>query len=401
MSQPTAPAGLSSEKTSGWLSESVYFDGDAYYNDVLNAINGARTSIEIESYIYDPDPIGKRFDEALSAAAKRGLDVKLVVDGFGARSWIESGAQSVAASGVKVRIYHPIKFSMAVSRVLEIIGLSQKSVVRSRSLLSRLNRRDHRKLIIIDRTRAWVGSLNISASHSAMCSGPAAAWRDVAAGVEGSGIDDLYRGFMFAFDRSAELSGRRDWKPTILPFGVKRLPHNRLVRLNFTRRLRRRNFREFLRRIQRAKSFIWITNAYLAPPAPVVRGLIRARRRGVDVRIIVPRTSDVFFMPWVASSYYSAFLKGGVRLFEFTPSFHHAKCVIIDDWASVGTSNLNRRSLLRDLEVDVILKKPASLDILRSDFIKDLESSEEIKLARGGPRSWLGRLILSIFKQWI
>jgi len=382
-----------------WTREDLFFDGDEYFNDVIRGIDSAKKSVAFETYIYVDDPIGRRFESALARAAKRGVEVRVVVDGIGARHWVDSRATSLAAEGVQVRVYHPLRIYEATSRFLRKLGVGLKALEYGRILFSRLNRRNHRKVVIVDESRAWVGSLNITADHSAEVRGPENAWRDTAVYVEGPPISAILIGFEYAFKKAHPLKGRREWTQALL----KPAPNFRsaVVRQNFTLRLRRRTYQEFLKRIAKARRRIWITNAYLAPSAPVIKTLSRAAQRGVDVRILVPRKSDVFFMPWVAGSHYSALLKSKVKIYEFLPRFLHAKSVLIDNWATVGTSNLNGRSLRKDLEVDIVVRKPSSIRKLARQFDKDLQESEEIRTSPHKLASLVGRLILWVMRDLI
>lgn len=385
---------------SKWDDEHIIFDGDEYFSELIQAIEQAKESVDLETYIFNPDVLGRRVDTALTQAARRGVKVRLLVDGVGAAAWIEKRSPDLGTFGVQVRIFHPVRIASAFLRFLWNRGYWSQPPERRR-FLWRVNRRTHRKLCIIDGQTAWVGSLNISALHCKSHSGPHA-WRDTAARVSGEPVRDLIFGFEHAWIRSHTPNGKRHWAES----WTRRLSpraklHSPLVRLNYTARMRRRNLREFLVRLQTARSRIWITTPYLAPTPAVLRALIRAARNGADVRILHPRKSDVFFMPWVASVYYRPLLKSGVRIFEYLPRFLHAKSVLIDDWATVGTSNMNRRSLLHDLEVDVVLSHESSKKILEQEFLTDLRSSEEIHSASQGLTGWLGRLITYFFKDWI
>ena len=384
-----------------WTNERLIFDGDDYYRDILNAIESARESIDFESYIFDDDPVGLKFERALTAAASRGIRVRFLVDGIGSRTWIERRAEKLAQSGVEVRIYHPLRFYAALSRGLNRLGIGLRLLEHGRYIISRLNRRNHRKLVVIDSKIAWAGSLNVSAVHSAEFSGREKAWRDTGVRTEGAPIEALANGFEYAFKRSHDLEGRRSWGVSLLELQGRRRLRSSFVRQNFTIGLRQRGFHEFLRRLGKAKRRIWITNAYLAPSSPVLKALSRAARRGVDVRVLVPSKSDVFFMPWVAGSHYPALLKNGVRIFEFLPRFLHAKSVLIDNWATVGSSNLNGRSLKNDLEVDIVIRTPATVRELAAQFERDLRESEEIRSSARGPRALIGRLILFLMRDWI
>jgi cardiolipin synthase len=106
-------------------------------------------------------------------------------------------------------------------------------------------------------------------------------------------------------------------------------------------------------------------------------------------------------MPWVAGSFYKELLSSGVKIYEYLPRFLHSKSVIIDDWVVVGSSNMNRRSMLKDFEVDIVLKKTNSIDTCIERFEKDLGEAAEIRGARGGITALFGRVIISFMKNWI
>ncbi|MCM2323553.1 MAG: phospholipase D-like domain-containing protein [Oligoflexia bacterium] len=125
---------------------------------------------------------------------------------------------------------------------------------------------------------------------------------------------------------------------------------------------------------------MWITNAYFAPDILLARALRVAAWGGADVRVLVPKKSDIFFMPWVTEAFYHHLLRAGVRVYEFLPSILHAKTLLIDDWGTIGSSNLNHRSLLHDLEADFVVGHHESIDALATLFEEDLRQSREIFL---------------------
>lgn len=380
-----------------WTSERLYFEGDAFFADVFEAIDRAKSSIHLETYIYDPDTLGERFEKALIRAASRGVSVRLLVDGIGAARWIERRHPDLERSGVLLRVYHPVALSKVARDLIARWGGKRTT---QPNLVSRLNRRDHRKICVVDETIAFVGSLNVSSVHCTSLVGDQA-WRDTAMRVEGTGILDLVLAFDHAWLRSHTADGKRRWKDTILQLARRTRAMSPIVRLNYTYKLRRKNSREFKLRLKRAKTKIWLTNAYLSPSAPLVRQITQAAERGVEVRLLVPRKSDVFFMPWVATSNYAPLLKSGVRIFEYLPRFLHAKSVMIDNWSTVGTSNLNRRSAYFDFEVDLVVTDPERLRELEEQFHRDLEVSEEVRVARGGLTAWLGQLLTFLFKRYL
>lgn len=386
-----------------WDVEKLYFDGDSYFDAVLKGIAAAQKSIELETYIFQPDALGRKIEHALIEASQRGILVRLLVDGIGAAGWIDRRLPRLAESGAEVRVYHPLKAANLWNRLLRDMGIRRRPPRRGSALLSRLNRRTHRKICVIDGQRAWVGSLNIAACHSKVLFGNDA-WRDTGVLIEGDFIQELRYSFDYIWTRSHGVDGRRRWAERLTQKKSKSHPHP-LLRLNHTTRLRWRNYFQLISRLRRAEKRIWITNAYLAPSPSIIRQLANAAARGVDVRILVPRKSDVFFMPWVARAHYEMLQSTGIRIFEYLPRFIHAKSLLIDDWATVGTSNMNRRSIRHDFEVDVILSHKTSLVELEEQFLKDAQSSEELHAPASGLHGFLsrnlGRAIIFLFKHWI
>lgn len=379
-----------------WTDEHLYFEGDAYFDALISAIDSARESVDLETYIYYPDEMGRWLEARLAAAARRGVRVRVVIDGIGASSWIQSWSPELIESGAEIRIWNPVYVGPFLRDVM--LGfLSRKGVSR---IFIHTNRRTHRKYGVIDGRVAFVGSQNISSDHLARFRG-ASAWRDTGARVEGSQVAHISHAFDHVWDRSFTPTGKRRW------FGRRKLPRldrDSLVRLNLTRRYRRRFWRDLLARLREGQSRVWITNPYLVPMRSLVKALVHAKARGADVRILVPARSDVFFMRWVATSYYGLLLAGGVRVFEYLPRFLHAKSLLIDDWAMLGTSNMNTRSFLHDLEIDIVLSGVNAKAELANQFELDLAQAREITAESWKERvlaSRLGRVFLYFLRSWL
>ncbi|MCO6431625.1 MAG: cardiolipin synthase B [Deltaproteobacteria bacterium] len=377
-----------------WQEEQLFFEGDPYYSELCSALSSACKSIELEVYIFDNDPIGEMICEQLERAAGRGVVVRVLVDGFGSPNWYSTFGSRLERAGAAVRIYRELPWRRILSgRWHEVSKFSLSA------LLGRMNRRNHRKVCIFDQRTALVGSFNIAACHSAEISGESA-WRDTAVKVSGGAVVDLLRAFNTAFGPT---SGRYIEKIKAWYKG-RRGYTDGLVRLNITRRMRRSNYGELLKRIRRAKSRVWIETAYFAPKLSLIRALKAAARKGADVRLLVPHNSDVFFMPIITSAYYESLLKGQVRVYEYLPRMLHAKSVLIDDWAMVGSTNLNHRSLLHDLEVDVVLSSEESIRTLADQTLEDLNNCVEITKQnwKGAPfwKRIVGALLYK-FRNWL
>lgn len=374
------------------LHQTIYFDGKQYFDSLIADITHARQEILLETYIYNPDSIGVAVTEALAAAARRKVKVKVLIDGAGSPRWSGQLAKQLDEAGVQTRIFHPFPWSLwQWSRSYVRVNFLLKAIY----LLLKINSRNHRKICIIDRKTAYIGSFNISKVHLQQKDG-GEGWRDVAVRLEHINLQELIKAF------------RAAWKHRPIKERIQNIfrPLNKhpLIRLNNTRFRRRTLYKELLERISHCKERIWMINAYFIPDNFLLHYLGEAAKRGVDVRIILPRKSDVFFMPWTSATFYRSLLKAGVHIFEYLPSMLHAKTLIIDDWMMVGSSNLNHRSLLHDLEVDVEIRNAAAKQKLEDIFLEDLKHTEEVELQWWQKKPWyqrlLGRLVLYL-KYWI
>lgn len=373
--------------------ETLFFEGDPYFEGMLLACAKAQSSIDFETYIFKIDALGQRITEALIQAAERGVYVRAIVDGVGSPEWLGQIYPKLISAGVKAKIYHPPPWVLTYPQLKR--SLFQR-FLEYFNRIGRLNRRNHRKVCIIDRKSAWVGSFNIDQVHSQKHFG-VKRWRDTGVQISGEAVEDL----CLAFQRAWEEGPFQAPSHFILKKREKVALKEKKVRSSHHRNLRRFFYKDLLSRIKSAKKRIWITNAYFVPHHSYIRALVQAAKRGVDVRVIFPRHSDVIFIPWVTSVYYYTLLKEGIRLYEYLPRMLHAKSQLIDDWAIVGTSNLNYRSLLHDLEVDIVIEKNHAL--LEEQFLEDLKDSHEIRSVKDYKRPWyqrlLGRLFF-IFRIW-
>lgn len=176
------------------------------------------------------------------------------------------------------------------------------------------------------------------------------------------------------------------------------------VRLNTTRVLRRTFNLELRRMLQGAQRRVWVRSAYFVINGPILRALRQAACRGVDVRVLVPSHADVVFMPWVAIALYRHLLRSGVRIFEYQPSMLHAKNLVVDEWMTVGSSNLNHRSLFHDLESDILLYSEGAKSALLAQYEEDFLKSVEVTVNSWGsvrPLRWLFGNVLLLFRYWL
>lgn len=393
-----------------WKTENVLFDGDAYFETLFVEWARATRTIDVETYIFDDDEIGREVVRHLRKAAERGVRVRLLVDGIGSSGWWQTrgvelaretvARETVGSGKVEVRVFHPLLTTQLWRRLMIDLGFIRPERKPKHSLvLRRLNRRNHRKTSLIDGHLGVVGSVNVTNCHLERYAGPRS-WRDTCVRLEGPGISELQAAFDHAWQRSQPVESPRKLKIRFA-FHRRSIPTTQPVGLNYTRKLRTQSRLRFVQSLIRTKERIWISNAYLAPPSNIVRHLRRAAARGVDVRILVPSRSDVWFMLFIARAYYRPLIQAGVRIFEYQPRFLHAKSVIMDQDAVIGSTNLNRRSFLHDLEVDVRLDAPESVQKLSDQYLKDLSQSVEVFDGGSFIGSRVGRVLNYLFRYWV
>lgn len=372
--------------------EVIFLDGNSYFASVLQDITQAQTHIDVETYIFKNDMLGQRIQQALMAAAERGVHVRILVDGAGTPGWGNMYTHKFKNSHMEVRIFHPFlwrfwQWRNSIHKLPRFFNML--------FFFLKFNSRNHRKTFLIDKKIIYVGSANIDICHMSAQQG-GKNWRDTSIKLVGVNTDDLQDAFELSWnhtppqERFQQLFARVNTKT--------------LIRLNNTRHRRRVLYKNLLRRISTCKQRIWITNAYFVPDNFLLKKLTDLAKTGIDVRIVLPRKTDIFIMTWAAAAFYQRLLKAGVRIFEYLPSMLHAKSLILDDWFIVGSSNLNHRSLLHDLEVDVNVQSPSSKQQLEHQFLIDLGNSREITWETWQKRSFLqrffGRFVLYL-KYWI
>jgi cardiolipin synthase len=381
-----------------WASERLILDGDAWFEQMIQDISQARKWVTLEVYIFSDDEIGSAIAKALGAAAQRGVEVRLLVDGVGSGPWLRSAARHLLNAGIRVRVYHPTPWS-----IVPFSWGQGWALPRFSRLFRWINRRNHRKVLVVDRRIAMVGSFNVERCHSRAQVGERA-WRDTGARVEGPGVRTLERAFARAWRQSWQLTPRSAHPSLDLPLRQPRIPTAHLVRVNQGARLRDRWHHEMLSRIGSASQRVWITSAYFIPHRQLLYALSLAAAAGADVRVLVPLHSDHWFIPFVTRAFYQRLVESGVHVFEYQPTMLHAKTLLADDWACVGSTNLNHRSMLHDLEADVVLTGAKARDELMAAYLLDISRSREVVAAhwRSWPwyRRWFGRAALNL-KHWM
>lgn len=364
--------------------ETIFFDSADYFQSLLREINNAKSSIDLEMYIFAQDFVGKKIIGALLKAAQHGVKVRVLVDGAGTPEWSGKQIEELEKAGAKTRIFRPFPWRFwQWSRTKIKKPIIQKIIY----LILHINSRNHRKVCIIDDEIVYTGSFNICKNDG---------WRDTGIRLQNIDISSLHEAFAAVWTHQP-IQER-------IKAAFRHANLDAIIRLNNTRHQRRVLYKNLLKRMKYCKKRIWITNAYFLPDNFLLRRLAKAACNKIDVRILLPRKTDIPFLPWAANIFYENLLKSGVRIFEYLPSMLHAKSLILDDWMMIGSSNLDHRSLLHNLEVDINVQLSDSKKLLEQQFLYDLQSCKEVNLADWGKRPLyqriIGRLYLYI-KYWV
>ncbi|GIL18655.1 MAG: cardiolipin synthase B [Oligoflexia bacterium] len=380
----------------------LYFSGDAYFQDVLKAIGQAQSEITLESYIFDFDPIGVQILNALEQAHLRGVKVRILIDGVGSYNWLRQITREAKQKSLMMRVYHPMLFQVPLFQIL-----SWRNIQRTLLFLKRTNKRNHRKTIILDRKIIFLGSYNISQVHSEKYMGKNA-WRDTGIQVvfsqpSSEEIMTVHRAFIQAWKSARRLTSINFKSFIKTPF-ARFKPAPKLFRLNSQMDLRATLLRDLRHRMKHSQRRILITNAYFLPRLSVLRAIRKAATRGVYVALLLPAKTDVWFFREASRSLYYRLLQWGVHIFEYKPRVLHAKTMIIDDWATVGSHNFNHRSLIHDLEIETAIDDMSTLEKLLKQWDQDIRLSQPITLEDLGKQSLFRRAISRIlywFRYWI
>ena len=368
----------------GWQSEQLFTDGDHFFAELLHDINAANHSIDMNFYIVELDQLGTRIIGALAAARQRGVRVRFLMDGVGSAYHARQIATLLSEADCEVRIFHPLPFTPWLFKW----SIVQGNILQKLSFfLLNINQRNHYKLCIIDQQHIWSGSFNISARHLSTSQG-GDNWRDYGVKLTDNHTEDI----QCCFDT---LWGSANQRPA--------LSRLHKFRANLSIPMRKFHNRLMLYRIRHANQRIWICNAYFAPSKAAIKTLIQAGKNGVDVRLILPSRSDVLLFPAISQTYYRQLLKHGIKIHEYQPRLLHAKVMLLDDKCWIGSTNMNHRSFYHDMELDLVLDKPETIERISKELQKDMANAVQIDLEH--LKHWSFRLFfarfLRLFRYWL
>jgi len=320
---------------------------------MLEMIAGAERSVHFENYIIHDDHTGSRFATAWAERARAGVRVRVLYDAFGSRSTSSAYWRELRSHGVDVRAFRPIWTSGPIEAFS----------------------RDHRKLVVVDGERAMTGGLCIGDEWAGDPRAGRPCWRDTMMVVCGPAVAALEA----AFGRMWARAGRRLPDDETAPAPDECGPS--AVRVVEGVPGQSRIYRGVQLLAAAVTERLWITDAYLVAPPPLYASFVDAARSGVDVRMMLPGTSDIPIVRIFTRGGYRELLHAGARIFEYRGPMLHAKTLVGDhEWARVGSSNLNVSSLLGNYELDLVAEHDGLTATLATQFLHDMAQSREIVL---------------------
>jgi cardiolipin synthase len=342
-------------------------DGVEAFPAMLEVIANARREVLLEMYWVGADAVGQRFREALAERARAGVKVCVIHDAVGSIGISQSWWRPLTGAGGRVVEYHSI------------------SPLDPRFRLERVERRDHRKLLVVDGRHGFTGGINLATPWLSLQQG-GTGWRDDMVQVLGEASEELRTLFYRTWRKLTGDSAPVDVRPI-----ARR--HTRPVWVLASQwRTRRSIHREYVVRVSRARERVDIANSYFVPDRRVRAALFRAVRNGVHVRVLVPAKSDVPVVQFAVEALFDTLLRHGVEIWALPGAMLHAKTAIIDDeFTTIGSYNLDERSWRKNLEVNMAVEDRAFARHVRGWYERDLESASKIELSTWRDRSMVRR----------
>lgn len=361
-------------------------NGPATYQAMFTAIRGAKDHINLETFLFDDDEVGREFSRLLLERQAAGVQVNVIYDSVGGLMTPPAFFERLRAGGIRVLEFNPVN------------PLARNS----QTLL--WNNRDHRKLLIVDGRIAFTGGINISDTYSSAPgkrrkkkpgegARPTVGWRDTHIRIEGPVAAEFQKLFMESWVRQEggklaernyfpELKAQGD--EIVRAIGSTPTDPDSLIYLTL------------LSAITHAEREVHLTIAYFAPDPQLLKALIDAARRGVEVSLVLPSYTDSWPIFHLGRSYYTRLLKRGVRIYERRGAVMHAKTACIDGvWSSIGSTNTDWRSFLHNDEINAVILGRGFAAQMEAMFAQDIAESESISLARWRDRPWSNRV-----KEW-
>lgn len=362
-------------------------DGPATYKAMFKAMRAAKDHINLETYIFEDDEIGRQFANLLLERQAAGVQVNLIYDSVGCLSTPKEFFSRLEEGGISVLEFNPV------------------NPFKSKKKKWLLNNRDHRKLLVVDGRVAFLGGINISESYSSSPfsrnnrkkKGESTGWRDTHLQIEGPAVAKFQKLFLDTWKKQrGEPLPERDYFPKLTKQGGEIV---RAIGSGFEDP-KSLIYLTILSVIDNAEQRVYLTNAYFVPDPKLLKSLTAAARRKVDVRLVLPGHTDSWAVFHAGRSHYQDLLRAGVKIYERRGTVMHAKTAVIDGvWSTVGSTNLDWRSFLHNDELNAVVLSRGFAQQMEIMFAQDTAESKTIQLKKWKRRplkfrvqEWLARL---------
>lgn len=343
----------------------ILSDGESSFEAIFEAIKNAKNHIHIEFFIFADDKISNQLRELLIQKAAEGVRVRMIYDYWGslALTFSKKYLKSLRQAGVFVKPFLPLRIRLARSKI---------------------NYRNHRKIIIVDGVVAFTGGINVADRY--IYGNRLGQWRDTLVRLEGEVVHGLQALFLtdWYFVEKKLISDKK-YFPQAQVF-----PRDNLIQVvaggpdtDWQTILQ-----GFAEAITTAKKYVFIHTPYFIPPETINSCVQMAALSGIDVRLMIPMKSDTRFTHIGTYNYLGQLLEAGVKIFRYSGGFLHSKATVIDDRISiVGSANMDERSFSQNFEANVFIFEKSTAEYLKTLFIKDLQLCEELTLEQWNARS--------------
>ena len=324
-----------------------YLSPSATWQAMYDDCSQARKTIEMEQYIFNNDEVGQKFMQLFIEKAKQGIAVRLLCDEVGSRSfWGSKQVSELRQNGGSFEFYNSLKF----------IDLFKPKLLFPRT---------HVKALVVDAAIAYIGGVCLAKRMES--------WRDTQLRITGPVVRQIKE----ALDRNSFYDGHPPPPPKYR--SEQHAGHNFFYIQNDPGLFRHAIYQALLEAIRNAKETIYISESIFIPTRRLRRYLKQAIGRGVEVIILVPSVSDCWIADWVSLSYAWGLLNAGVRIFHYESTVLHTKTTLIDErWATVGSCNMDPLSFFHNRESNLIVQDKKVAEVMRKDFVNDLEHSREV-----------------------
>lgn len=350
----------------------VFFDGNDKFDALARELEAAKEFIHIQYYIIKPDEVFARLEKILAKKASEGVEVRILYDSMGCRYMRKRDWKRLHAEGIQTAEFFPAKL---------------------KKLHLRINYRNHRKIVVIDGQKGFVGGFNIGKEYIGKDE-YFKYWRDTHLMIEGKSVGSLNVRFILDWNYATKQNLFSDkYFPAVMDkyeskskTGVQIIsdgPDEKILNI--------RN--NYLWLMNNAKDHIYIQSPYFIPDDSILAALQVAAMSGVDVKIMIPCKPDHIFVYWAGYSYIGDLLEAGVKFYTYEPGFLHVKGVMADGMVcSFGTANMDIRSFQLNFEVNAVIYHQETTERMEAQFMKDLEVCKEITPYDYGKRSFIIRI---------